>query len=298
MIAAQGPRRRATQRPGAQKQVRKPPGESPPDLSGEAFGNVDAGPDPKHWIAYLDLATAQLSQLKSFSYGLLGLKPGAAVLDLGCGTGDDARELAALVGAEGLVIGVDASRAMVAEARKRTAESGLEVEFIVGNAERLDLARNSFDACRADRLLQHVPDPGRALREMIRVASPGAVVQAIDRDYGMVALDSADRAMTRTILDRICDGIRNGWIGRRLPALLCECGLKDVRTEARVGTTADFRIANQMLDLEAVARRACDEGLVNASASAAWLKDLKRRHKQGQFFAGWTIFVATGRKAK
>jgi len=267
-------------------------------LSGDAFCNLDAGPDPKHSIAYLDLVTAQLRELKSFSYGLLGLKPGAAVLDLGCGTGDDARALAALVGAQGLVIGVDASRAMVAEARKRSLESGLEVEFIVGNAERLDLARNSFDACRSDRLLQHLPDPGRALREMVRVANPGAVVQAIDGDYGMVALDSTDRATTRTILDRICDGIRNGWIGRRLPALLRECGLKDVRTEAWVGTTADFRIANQMLDLEAVARRARDEGLVNAPAWAAWLKDLKRRHKQGQFFAGWTIFVATGRKAK
>ncbi len=298
MIAAQGTERRATQRPGAQKQVRKPQGEASPDLSGEAFGNVDAGPDPKHWIAYLDLVSAQLSELKSFSYGLLGLKPGAAVLDLGCGTGDDARELAALVGADGLVIGVDLSRAMVAEARKRSLESGLEVEFIVGNAERLDLARNSFDACRADGLLQHVPDPGRALREMARVASPGAIVQAIDRDYGMVALDSADRATTRTILDRICDGIRNGWIGRHLPALMRECGLKDVRTEARVGTIADFGIANRMLELEAAARRTRDEGLVNAPASAAWLKDLKRRHQQGQFFAGWTTFVATGRKAK
>ncbi|MFI5351743.1 MAG: methyltransferase domain-containing protein [Candidatus Binatales bacterium] len=296
MIAAQAAPAKGT--PKKARPIREPRGESPPDLSGEAFADVDAGPDPKHWIAYLDLATAQLRELKSFSYGLLGLKPGAAVLDLGCGTGDDARELAALVGADGLVIGVDLSRALIAEARKRSAESGLEVEFIVGNAERLDLARNSFDACRADRLLQHVSDPGRAVREMIRVASPGAVVQAIDRDYGMVALDSADRAATRAILDRICDGIRNGWIGRRLPALMRECGLKDVRTEARVGTTADFKIANQMLDLEAVARHARDEGLVSAPASAAWLKDLRQRHKQGQFFACWTIFVATGRKAK
>ncbi len=220
------------------------------------------------------------------------------MLDLGCGTGDDAREIAALVGEQGLVIGIDSSRALIAEARKRAPDTGLEVEFIVGDAERIDLASDSFDACRADRLLQHVPDPDRALREMVRVASPGGVVQAIDRDWGMVAVDSADRATTRAILDRICDGIRNGWIGRRLPALLREAGLKQVRTDARVGTTTDFTIANRMLDLEIIAQRARDEGVVSASAATAWLKDLKRRHKQGQFLACWTIFVATGRKPK
>ncbi len=266
-------------------------------MSGEAFGNVDAG-DPRSFIDYLDLATAELKELKRFSYGLLELQPGAAVLDLGCGTGDDARELAALVGANGLVIGVDSSRAMIAEARQRARDSGLELEFIVGDAERIDLASDSFDACRADRVFQHLPDPARALREMVRVANPGAALQVIDRDWGMVAVDSDDRATTRAILDRICDGMRHGWIGRRLPALMRDGGLKDVRTEARVVTAGNYRIANAMLDLETIAQRARDEGIVSAAASAAWLKDLKRRHKQGQFFACWTIFVVTGRKAK
>ena len=249
-------------------------------------------------MAYLDLATAQLKELKRFSYGLLELQPGAAVLDLGCGAGDDARELAALVGAQGLVIGVDSSRALIAEARHRAGDSGLEVEFIVGDAERIDLAPDSFDACRADRLFQHLAEPARTLREMVRVASPGAAVQVIDRDWGMVAVDSDDRATTRAILDRICEGVPNGWIGRRLPALMREGGLEDVRTEVRVGTAGNYRIANTMLDLEAVAQRSRDEGIVSAAAAAAWLKDLKRRHKQGQFFACWTIFITTGRKAK
>jgi ubiquinone/menaquinone biosynthesis C-methylase UbiE len=267
------------------------------DLSGEAFARVDAG-DAKSFIAYLDLATDQLKALKRFSYGLLDLKPGYAVLDVGCGTGEDVRELAAEVGPQGLVIGVDASRAMIAEARRRADGLGLEVEFVIGDAERLDLARGSFDACRADRLFQHVEDPARALSEMVRVASPGAVVQVIDRDWGMVAIDCADPATTRAIIDRACTGIRNGWIGRQLPALFHDRGLGEVRTHVAPVVTSDFKIANAMLDLEAVAKRAREEGAVTAAAATAWLKDLKQREKQGRFFACWVLFVVSGRKPR
>ena len=42
------------------------------------------------------------------------------VLDVGCGTGDDSREIASLVGLKGRVVGIDYSAAMVAEARRRT----------------------------------------------------------------------------------------------------------------------------------------------------------------------------------
>jgi ubiquinone/menaquinone biosynthesis C-methylase UbiE len=267
------------------------------DISGSAFANVDAHCDPKTFITYLDAATAQLAELKRLSYGALGLEPGFTVLDVGCGTGEDLRHLAAIVGSSGLAIGVDSSRAMIAEARRRT-RIGLEVEFIVGDAERLDLARDSFNACRADRVMQHLADPARALAEMVRVATPGGAVQAIDRDWGLVAVDSADRSTTQAILDRACDGIRNGWIGRRLPALFHYCGLEDVRTIAAPLTTTDFAIADTMLDLEAVARAAREQGKISAQASTAWLRDLKERGKSGRFFACWVIFVVTGRKSK
>ena len=48
------------------------------------------------------------------------LAPGRRVLDVGCGTGDDVREMAGLVGAAGLVVGIDNSQAMIAVARQRT----------------------------------------------------------------------------------------------------------------------------------------------------------------------------------
>jgi ubiquinone/menaquinone biosynthesis C-methylase UbiE len=268
------------------------------DLSDRAFGNVDAAADTGAFVSYLDTATEQFRNVKQFSRGLLELKPGAAVLEVGCGTGDDLREIAAVLGPQGLAIGVDSSRAMVAEARRRVGDSDLEIEFIVRDAERLDFGSDCFDACRADRLFQHLEDPMRALKEMVRVALPGGVVQVLDRDWEMVAVDGTDRSVTRTIMNRICDGIRNGWVGRRLPAMLRECGLRDVRTDAIASTTGKFAIANTMLDLEEVARKASVEGLIGAKVSAAWIRDLKERDRRGCFFASWVTFVVTGRKRK
>lgn len=269
-----------------------------PGLSASALGNVDAAQDAESFISHLDTVAAQLKRLKRLSCELLELKPGATVLDVGCGTGDDLRELAALVGPEGLAIGVDSNREMIGEARRRAASANLELEFIVGDVERLDLAAGSFDACRADLLFQHVADPSRALSEMARVANPGAVVEVIDRDLGLVAVDAADRATTRTILNQACDGITNGWIGRRLPALFRDCGLKDVRCRAAPIATGQFAIANSMLDLEVVARRAAQERIVSRDAAETWLQDLRRRDRRRRFFACWVMFVVTGRKRK
>ena len=68
-------------------------------------------------------------------------------------------------------------------------------------------------------MLQHLADPRAAFEEMVRVTKPGGTVQIIDRDWGMVAVEADDQAVTRKILNCIGGKIRNGWIGRRVPVL-------------------------------------------------------------------------------
>src|SRR5947207_2574134 len=63
----------------------------------------------------------------------LELRAGARILDVGCGTGDAARAIAQLVAPGGRVVGVDVEPTMIAEAVRRTAESGVPVGFTVGD---------------------------------------------------------------------------------------------------------------------------------------------------------------------
>ena len=82
------------------------------------------------------------------------------MLDVGCGTGDDVRAIAEIVGALGHVVGIDPSTAMIDESNARGLPSN--ATFGVGSAYTLPHADGSFDAVRADRVMQHSASTSRA----------------------------------------------------------------------------------------------------------------------------------------
>src|SRR4051794_11364672 len=101
--------------------------------------------------------------------GELGVRAGDVVLDAGCGTGRALPVLRAAVGATGTVVGVDLTAEMLADARRR-GRSGL----VRGDALHLPLRTGSCDAVLASGLVSHLADPVGGLRELARVARPGA----------------------------------------------------------------------------------------------------------------------------
>src|SRR5262245_20458895 len=125
------------------------------------FRSVDQTSDPRFYVRLLDEASKldSIQACKRQMLNLLDAQIGHRILDVGCGTGEDVMALAHLVGSEGLVTGVDMSETMIAEAKKRSAGSGLPVEWRLGQAERLDFADNTFDSCRAERIFGHVENP-------------------------------------------------------------------------------------------------------------------------------------------
>ena len=104
---------------------------------------------------------------------MLRLEPGVRVLDIGCGTGDDVREMAGFVGTGGQAVGIDPSRALIAESMRRAEGSTLPVEFRLGEVCKLDFPDAAFDRIRTDRVLIFVPEIEVALKEMLRVLRPG-----------------------------------------------------------------------------------------------------------------------------
>src|SRR6185295_9524544 len=100
----------------------------------------------------------------------LNLGAGLSVLDLGCGPGN---LLERLEGAR--VVGLDLSDYLLAQARARVAgRAGFEV--LKGDAEHLPFPDASFDRIVCSEVLEHIEKPDAAMREMRRVARPGARV--------------------------------------------------------------------------------------------------------------------------
>jgi SAM-dependent methyltransferase len=107
-----------------------------------------------------------------------------SVLDVGSGTGALAfsiAETSPLV----RVTGVDPSAAYVRDAQTRTPSGRVPfVSFVVGDAQALELPDTSFDKTLSLLVMNFIPDPAKALQEMIRVTRPGGVVSAAVWDYG------------------------------------------------------------------------------------------------------------------
>lgn len=120
----------------------------------------------------------------SARYLIPSLRPGATVLDVGCGPGTITVGLARFVGA-GRVVGIDTAPEVLVEARSGAAALGLDnVAFDVGDVCHLAFGDGAFDVIHAHQVLQHVVNPVAALIEMKRVCRPGGVVAARDGDYG------------------------------------------------------------------------------------------------------------------
>jgi ubiquinone/menaquinone biosynthesis C-methylase UbiE len=263
------------------------------------FGEVDRTTDPADFVRYLDAtrATGFYQEIKRRSFALLDLHPGNLVCDVGCGTGDDVLALARLVGPDGRALGVDASATMIAEAERRAAAAGLSaVEFRQMDAQHLALPDAQFDGVRAERLLQHVPDPNLVLTELVRIAKPGGRVVIWESDLDLFVIDAPDYATSRIMQRFICDGFRNGGIGRELYRRFLTLGLLDVRATPLVRELTDFALVESAFDLAASTRRAVTAGLVTPQRATDWLASLTDAAAAGRFFGAVGGFLASGQK--
>ena len=182
------------------------------------------------WVAHADQNDYRLHFLMPTTLKMLGDVRGRKILDLGCGEGGYARELAQR-GAK--VTGVDGSRRLVDVAGDRAVSSGLEIEFIVANASHLDgVADASFDCVLAAMSLMDVEDYPAAVAETYRVIRPGGELlmsithpcftpplsQWIKDESGNARFFAVDRYFDRVAWeDRIAKGFWTSVVRRHRP---------------------------------------------------------------------------------
>lgn len=128
--------------------------------------------DPEEYDAWYETPLGNLSDRleKKLVFSLIGIRPGEAVLDVGCGTGNYTIELARRGAA---VVGIDRSEEMLVWARQKVKDERLKVNFQAADALDLPFPDSSFDAVVSNGLLCFLNEPEMALMEMHRVLKPG-----------------------------------------------------------------------------------------------------------------------------
>ncbi len=130
--------------------------------------------------------------------GMMGIKEGDTVLDVGCGTGRLALHISKVVGPAGSVIGIDPSphRLRVAEA-KLDGQDRQNLCFMPGQGEDLlSLPSGTFDHVCYSAVFHWIGDKPAALAEAKRVLKPGGAI-------GMTTVDKSHPQKMRKVVERI-----------------------------------------------------------------------------------------------
>jgi SAM-dependent methyltransferase len=263
---------------------------------------LDAQPNVAALIAGMEARGAVPAQarLRRRFLRFVPVRPGARVLEVGCGSGVVLRDLAALAGRRGQVVGVDTSRSMLAAARRlcRPGPRAARITLRHGDGAHLPFPPGQFDATLGITVILHVAEPGAVVEEMVRVTRAGGRVGLQDQDFGMMAVTHPDPALTDCILDGVPRALyEEPHSGRRLPGLLVEAGLRHVRLLTDVFQDTTLEPWTKTF-LERRAANAVGFGIVDAAGAQRWLDGFTALVAAGAFVFTMTYYGAVGVKPR
>jgi ubiquinone/menaquinone biosynthesis C-methylase UbiE len=185
---------------------------------------------------FYDPLVAATTRERIFKRALIaqtGVRDGARVLDLGCGTGTLAIRLKQVVPGA-LVTGLDADEAVLARARRKAARTGVEVRWDRAMAQKLPYADASFERVVSSLFFHHLqPNEKRvALRDVYRVLAPGGELHVADWGKPNPLL----RLMFYAV--QIVDGFENTRdnVEGRLGQFFRDAGFREVAITTKVDT--------------------------------------------------------------
>lgn len=229
-------------------------------------------------------------------------KNGGNVLEAGCGVGSQTITIASK-NPETSFTSIDISETSIEKARRKIVDAGIEnVSFMQADIFDLPFKPESFDHIFVCFVIEHLPDPVKALLYLKKVLKPGGTITVIEGDHGSAYFypDSADaqRAiMCQVELQSMAGG--NALIGRELFPVLTKAEFKDISVSPRMvyvdsskpGLVEGFTKNTFTAMIEGVRSQALQEKLIEPDTFDKGIKDLYRTAESDGVFC-YTFFKA------
>ncbi len=228
----------------------------------------------------------------------MAVGPGEGILDIGCGPGFVACEVAQAVGDSGKVTGVDSSATMLALATARATQLGLQdrSRFLEGDATRLPVPDAAFDGAVISQVYEYVADIPCALRELHRALKPGGRVVIFDTDWDSVVWHSSDPERMQRVLKAWEEHLADPLLPRTLGSHLDAASFEIVNVEA-VPMLDGSWAPSGLRDLAEVVRAYVPgHAGVSETEAEAWFRDLDQLAARNEYFFCVTGFLFSARR--
>jgi ubiquinone/menaquinone biosynthesis C-methylase UbiE len=224
----------------------------------------------------------------------LAPQPGERAVDLGCGPGLLAVEIARRVGPSGAVEAIDSSASMVPLAQRRCAEFPW-VTVRLGDVVDLSYADAQFDVAVCTQVYEYVQDIERALRELKRVLRTGGRAVLMDTDWESCVWHSSDDARMRRVIECWNTHCPHPRLPRVLRRLLRDAGFRVERIAVVPLLNSAFDTQTYSVGVMEVICGYARKHLGEAEVQA-WAEDLRALGANGEYFFSLNryLFVALG----
>lgn len=238
----------------------------------------------------------------------VSFEPGARVVEVGCGVG--AQTLTLLERNPGIdLTAVDLSDTSLAAARSRVRAAGhhgvrfVQADVLEAPNDSGDLRPGTFDHVFVCFVLEHLADPGAALRHLRSLLRPGGTITVVEGDHGSTYFHPDSEAAREAVdcqvqLQRLAGG--DALVGRRLYPLLDAAGFESVEVTprqvyvdgSRPQLVEGFTTRTFIAMIEGVRQQAVAAGLLTPERFDEGVRDLRRTTAADGVFC-YTFFAAT-----
>jgi ubiquinone/menaquinone biosynthesis C-methylase UbiE len=264
------------------------------DAGSYKFGKFEKNAEE---LVRLKLQATVAIELERAAWNEAGLKPGMNVLDLACGPGFTACELAKTVG-NGTVTGVDINEELIFTAHQaKVSEKVDNVSFFLGNIYNLDLPENAFDFVYARFVFQHLEKPQLALSNIRKVLKPGGILCILDIDDNWTSFSPGSDAFVKFIRKSGAGQKRKGGnrlIGSQLFSLLNRADYQNVSSRIYPLTTEAIGV-RMFLGVAVMFRMEFFTKLQKLLALPQ-LRKIKKASEASNAWGALGVFVTTGTK--
>jgi ubiquinone/menaquinone biosynthesis C-methylase UbiE len=232
-------------------------------------------------------STPDVAEQRARTRAIVAPRTGERGLDIGCGFGLLACELARDVGPTGRVMGVDAVPDMIAACEERARHDAVtgRTEFRQADPEALPVPPGTFDFVTAIQVYEYMADVERGLAEAYRVLKPRGRLAVLETDWESCVWHAGDRERTARVLKTWEQRFAHPHLPARLPELLRRVGflVKGVTMIPVVNIElSEQTYSPGMIDV--IARFVVNRAGITEDEALGWAEDVRSQAARGEYF--------------